>query len=283
MAVNQVVEKEIADLIHPNSTLGINVRLKKVLEALQDCGFLYTNMVAPASFLCHPQNRGGSMINGHNAHKKGSEIYQAGVKKDLLEANSLAVEISLDPQVREKQLAANRRMTSDAKGLLADVKGDEGFLTLANSHFIQWAKAINAGCKDPDGSQLVATPDLKPLLEHGWQWKVIRAEAEKIWPRLPAFAAMAMNASNSVQVASNELECMLQLADLFGAGLTMDEAVLQVEHSAPQCKSYLKDVSYFCKMFGGGTGFPLLQCLDQFCTWSAFVQILYKLEPLPNP
>ena len=78
MAVNQVVEKEIADLIHPNSTLGINVRLKKVLEALQDCGFLYTNMVAPASFLCHPQNRGGSMINGHNAHKKGSEIYQAG-------------------------------------------------------------------------------------------------------------------------------------------------------------------------------------------------------------
>lgn len=265
MAVNQLVEKEVADLIHPNSTLGINVRLKKVLDVLQDCGFLYTNTIAPASFICHPQNRGGSMINGHNAHQKGSQIHQAGVKKDLLEANSLAVEISLDPQLRDKQLAANRKMVNDAKGLLADVKGDEAFLTLANSHFIQWAKAINFGCKDPDGSQLVATPDLKPLLDFGWQWKVIRAEAEKIWPRLPAFAAMAMNASNSVQVASNELECMLQLADLFGAGLTMDEAVLQVEHSAPQCKSYLKDVSYFCKMFGGGPGFPLLHCLDQFC------------------
>ena len=266
MAVNQLVEKEVADLMSPNSTLGINVRLKKVLETLHDNGFLYSSMIAPGSFLCHPQNRGASMINGHNAHKKGSEIHQAGVKKDLLEANSLAVEISLDPPMREKQLSANRKMVSDAKGLLADVRGDEAFLTLANSHFIQWAKSVNAGCRDPDGSQLVATPDLKPLLAQGWQWKIIRAEAEKIWPRLPAFAAMAMNSSNSVQVASNELECMLQLADLFGAGMTMDEAILQVEHSAPQCKSYLKDVSYFCKLYGGGTGFPLLQCLDQFCT-----------------
>ena len=167
MASNSQVQQEVADLISPNSTLGINVRLQKVLTILEECGLLYTKQIAPSAFLCHPQNRGGSMCNGHNCHKKGGDIHKAGVKKDLLPANSLAIEISLESRVRELQVAANRKMITDAKGLLADLKGDEQFLTLANSHFIQWAKAMDCGCKGPDGSQLVVTPDMKPLLMTG--------------------------------------------------------------------------------------------------------------------
>ena len=204
------------------------------------------------------------MINGHNAHKKGGDILSSGVKADLLPANSLAVEISLENNAKDQQFAANKKMVAESTGLLAEVHGSERFLTLANSHFIQWDKAMDAGCKGPDGSPLIVTPDMKPLLRDGWGWKIIRAEAEKTWPNLPSFASMAMNSHNSNQIATNELECMMQLADLYQAGMKMDDAIMAVQASAPACKAYLQDVAYFCKMFGGGSTFPLLKCLDHF-------------------
>ena len=142
--------------------------------------------------------------------------------------------------------------------------GSERFLTLANSHFIQWDKAMDAGCKGPDGSPLIVTPDMKPLLRDGWGWKIIRAEAEKTWPNLPSFASMAMNSHNSNQIATNELECMMQLADLYQAGMKMDDAIMAVQASAPACKAYLQDVAYFCKMFGGGQHLPIAEVLGPF-------------------
>ena len=48
------------------------------------------------------------MINGHNAHKKGGDILSSGVKADLLPANSLAVEISLENNAKDQQFAANK-------------------------------------------------------------------------------------------------------------------------------------------------------------------------------
>lgn len=266
MTVPASAQKEVAELLSPTCSLGINTRLQKVLGILESHGLLYTRSLTPAAFLCHPQNRGGSMINGFNAHRKGNEILACGVKPDLLAPNSLAVEMALDASQREAQIQANKKMVQEAHGLLAAVKGDERFLTLANSHFVQWAKAIDNGCKGPGQAQVVASEDMKVLITQGWAWQVISNEAERIWPTLPAFAAMAMNSHNSNQIASNELECMMQLAALYQGGLNMDEAILAVQHSAPACKAYLDDVAYFCKMYSGGSSFPLLVCLDHFCT-----------------
>ena len=265
MTVAAEICKQVSDLLNPSCALGINVKLQKVLAILEDCGLLCPLVLPPSLFLVHPCNRGGTMLNGHNVHRKGLEILESGVKPELLPANSLAIEIPLDGSLKEPQFAANKRMVAGAQGLLANVKGDERFLTLANSHFVQWCKAMEAGCKAPDGSPLVVTPDMKPLLKDGWAWKIIKAEAEMTWPTLPNFLAMAMNSHNTNQIASNELECMLQLASLYESGMQLDQAVVAVQHSAPACKSYLEDVAYFCKFYGGGSGFPLLHCLDQFC------------------
>ena len=75
-----------------------------------------------------------------------------------------------------------------------------------------------------------------------------------------------MNSHNSTQIASNELECMMQLGELYSGGMKLDDAVKAVQHSAPACKTYLDDVGHFCKMYTGGASFPLLKCLDTFCT-----------------
>ena len=80
MTVPASAQKEVAELLSPTCSLGINTRLQKVLGILESHGLLYTRSLTPAAFLCHPQNRGGSMINGFNAHRKGNEILASGVK-----------------------------------------------------------------------------------------------------------------------------------------------------------------------------------------------------------
>lgn len=274
MAASPEMEKEVTKLLDPSCPLGINIRLQKVLAMLEEQGLLYTTVLCPSALMCHPQNRGGSMINPFNCHRKGSDILACGVKPELLGPNSLAVELALDPAVKSHQLSCNQRMISESKGLLAPLKGDERFCTLANSHFVQWAKALEYGCLGPDGSQLTPPLDMKPLLQNGWSWKVISNEAERLFPNLPAFCAMAMNSHNSNQIAANELECMMQLSDLYSAGMKLDDAVKAVQHAAPACKTYLDDVGFFVKNYNGGETFPLLKALDTFCTLSIDIFVL---------
>ena len=52
---------------------------------------------------------------------------------------------------------------------------------------------------------------------------MISNDAERMFPDLPAFAAMAMNSHNSTQIASNELECMMQLGELYSGGMKLDD------------------------------------------------------------
>ena len=259
------MEQEVKKLLCPSCPLGINIRLRNVLAILEDKGLVYKSVLCPSSLMCHPQNRGGSMINAFNCHRKGQDIVAGGVKPELLAPNSLAVEMTLDTVAKSHQIACNNKMISEAKGLLAPLQGGERFCTLANSHFVQWARALEHGCIGPGGHQLTPPLDMKPLLQNGWSWTVISNEAERLFPNLPAFAAMAMNSHNSTQIASNELECMMQLSELYSGGMKLDDAVKAVLHSAPACKAYLDDVGHFCKNYTGGESFPLLKCLDTFC------------------
>lgn len=268
MALCHKAEQKVKELLSPSCPLPINSRLQQLLAILEENRLLYTTVICPSSMICHPQNRAGSMINAFNCHQKGANIIAGGVKPELLPPNSLAVEMALESSAKSFQIAANKKMILEAKGLLAPLRGDERFCTLANSHFVQWARALDHGCQGPDGNQLTPPLDMKPLLGNGWSWKVISSEAERLFPTLPAFAAMAMNSHNSTQIASNELECMMQLGELYSGGMKLDDAVKTVQNSAPACKKYLDDVGYFCKMYTGGESFPLLKCLDTFCTLS---------------
>ena len=100
------------------------------------------------------------MINAHNAYLKGFQIEEMGLRPELLPANSLALEISMNQTQRTSQFQSNKKMVADSKGLLASIKGDERFMTLSNSHFIQWSRAVQAGLRAPDGTQLLASPHI---------------------------------------------------------------------------------------------------------------------------
>ncbi|CAK9100239.1 unnamed protein product, partial [Durusdinium trenchii] len=177
MAVPADVQEEIKELLDPANTTGVHVKLEKILVFLE-------------------------------------KVLQSGLKKDLLPPNSLGIEIAVGPEERSKQLRANQQMIGQRKGMLAPLQGGERFLSLASSHFNQFCRALDHGRTKADGTQLHMTPEIKALVESGWQWTMLKAEAAVMFPDLPAFCSMSMNAHNSNTILTNELEAMMELAAL---------------------------------------------------------------------
>ena len=83
MAVPPEILKSVTELLSPSCSLGINIRLQNVISTLESVGLIYSSKLAPAAFLCHPQNRGSSMVNAYNAHRKGHDILQAGFQFEI--------------------------------------------------------------------------------------------------------------------------------------------------------------------------------------------------------
>ena len=83
MAVSPEILKSVTELLSPSCSLGINIRLQNVISTLESVGLIYSSKLAPAAFLCHPQNRGSSMVNAYNAHRKGHDILQAGFQFEI--------------------------------------------------------------------------------------------------------------------------------------------------------------------------------------------------------
>ena len=265
MAVPADVQEEIKELLDPANTTGVHVKLEKILLSLEKVGLAYKAMISPREIMCHPENRGTSMCNAHNVHLKGTQVLQSGLKKDLLPPNSLGIELAVGPDERSKQLRANQQMIGQSKGMLAPLQGGERFLSLASSHFNQFCRALDHGCTKADGTQLHMTPEIKALVESGWQWTMLKAEAAVMFPDLPAFCSMSMNAHNSNTILTNELEAMMELAALHRSGMRMQDAVQAVCQSSPSCKAYIDDCAQFMRLYSGGDTFPMLLWLDGFC------------------
>ena len=169
-------------------------------------------------------------------------------------------------------------MVASADNMLSPLHGTERFLSIASSHFTQWLRAVEYGASNPEGRKLTVTASLKPLLEEGWQWLVIKAEAEQIFPTLASFGSMSMNAQNTNALAASELECMMQLSSLYKSGMQMSAAISAVEQSAPACMAYLQDVALFVRPYAGGDAFPLLKWLDSFCFFAKIMVNAFRLS-----
>ena len=258
------MKHEIEDIL--KSKKGVNHKLNAILSALTLANLAFGLLIKPNELLVHPHNRGGSMVNAYNCHTKGQAILEAGLKPDLLAPNSICIEMSKDPQKRKAQLEANETMCANSDGLLGDVSGTERFLTLGNSHWVMFCKAMQQQAKSPDGQTLHTPPELEALVEHGWNWTVVSSVVEEQFPSLPSFCQSALNSVNSNTTVTSELEAMLQMAQYMKEGQSLQNAIASVEAAQPACSKYLQDVASFVRQFSGGDGFPLLNQLKDFCS-----------------
>ncbi|CAE7274592.1 unnamed protein product [Symbiodinium sp. CCMP2592] len=271
---------EVAALLESSQELGTKV--EKVVQVLTSAGLAYKRREPVTAMLVHPKNRGGLMVQPHDAHANGRVMLEAGLRRELLEAGSVCFEMSSDAALRESQYVANERVVAAAEGMLAPVTRTERFLTVAGSHTAAFLKATVTGARAADGSSLGALvagrePDhpVNVLLRDGWEWLIISSSVEASFPELATAFQQSYNTAHAAAKVLSEVECMQTFASLFmqkraHGCLTEEErkdaAMEQLLLSKPACAKYAGSLAQYVLLYGGGEGerFPLVEFLACF-------------------
>ena len=170
-------------------------------------------------------------------------------------------ELAQDAVVQQKQLSFNQMLVQQSNALLAPINLKERYLSVSSGHLSQFVKAALAECFTSQSSlqdlggklnrqTLSRDPELKKLLESGWEWTVVSWKAESTWPLLPSLAEKALNASNSAFTAQNEVEFLLQLVQLAQQqkGANLQELAKQLGQEGP-LNSYSSDLGKWVEMY----------------------------------
>jgi len=237
--------------------------------------------IAPTDLLVHPDNRAKLGVNPHNAHRTGAYIKKMGADLDLLK-KATAFEVCPYEPKKSEQLGFNRKLVAQSNGLLAPVSGTERFLTVGCGHTAAFCKAAMAGCTTPQQTladkagclnvQHLSRNDqsMAAMLSEGWAWTVVSWRCELAWPSLPDLAQRALNAANSVASQSTEMEIAASIAEFAGMQMAncgridWDTCAEAAVAGLPPCHSYAKVLSEFVRLYGGGSGAPMIHFLDGF-------------------
>lgn len=266
----------------PKDEMSLLAKWGLIKKMLVDANVAYFMEIHAGTILCHPKNRGGLGINHHNAHKNGATIVHVGADQDEL-TKATCFELSRNTAKRASQIGFNETMVAASEGMLAPVSGQERFLSVACGHTAAFCRAVAAGCTtaeetkhllDPLSHRLNATmlgqkdPGLAKMLNIGWQWCVLPAEAEEVWPDLPGLVQSALNASINVASTTTELEAASLIAKEAatfmdkGRSVNWQQCKLAAAASEPPCKEYLDVIASYVELYGGGQHSPMVIFLD---------------------
>ena len=110
---------------------------------------------------------------------------------------------------------------------------------------------------------------LGEMMSQGWDWLIIPAVCQDVFPELPHVVQKALNVSNNARTVSSELEVMVSAAKIAeqqlrgGAGDVDKNVVMEnLMESLPSCSNYLGVLVDLALKYGGGPGAPLIVFLD---------------------
>ena len=271
--VQEIIDKNLKGEIGPNTALWdiweilASQKTPRAKKIVLRCG----------QVACHPSNRGTFGLNGYNCHKNGNEIDKVGVDLNMLNMAMCFQLCPIDPN-KTNALVFNRKVIKQAKGLLADLTGEESHISVGTGHFTGWCRAIKAGCRTPfkhlqDDRGCLSEERfarkckrMATLLEDGWEWFELPWEADIAWPQLADLAQRALNSSQTVSSRSTELEVMVSMAQAFteDESVTMKTVCEMTKLNGPQCSPYIESVGELATQISGGAGAPTLHFLDRF-------------------
>ncbi|CAE7708965.1 unnamed protein product [Symbiodinium sp. CCMP2592] len=220
-------------------------RWTEIETILQENRKCYRQVLRPGQVLVHPSNRSGLGLNGAQVHKTGAQVQSVGFSSMELK-RSVCMEISTDRALSQKAFSFNKRQVDMNGGLLAEVRGDERYMSLACSHFTAFCRACIAACPSDqetvsDNGKLTLqrlSTDFRQAVDNGWEWLVLSAEVDAVLPSLASFVQEVMNAAQGVARTAGELELAMAMT-VAACGL-------------------------FCRFYAGGTEAPLLKFLHDF-------------------
>ena len=262
MALTNEVKDEIGRILESDE--GVNVRIHKLFKLFLDNALARHETVPPSLVLCHPSNRGGAMLNGHDVLAKGELLNKQGVRLDLLEASSVAFSMSKHPEKRKSQVDANKSLASHHPDLLAPPSGAERYLSVGSSHSTAYMRALLSGIIAESTVTKQEGP-AKTCLHTGWRWLILEDILEEEFPSLPMVLASGLNSSNQVLVNQSEIEVLLTIGRYVSLhGMTVQQAKQRCLEAEPACRDYIDVLAHFVARYGGGIGFPLVEFLGDF-------------------
>ena len=253
------------------SDAAVNLKVLELNDLWLSNGLASKQVHGPEKFCIHPQNRGGSMMNSFDMTTKGETMMSQGLRIDLLETSAVAFCMSSNAVKREKQLAANRKCCSQAKGVMPEVVGDELFLTVGASHSTCYLKSMKQGLVKNASSFMKKGQPVEKCLTQGWTWLILADTLEEQFPGLPLLYSSVLNSNNSVCVASTEIECLATISNCLKLGKTVAEASAATMQGEPACKEYMETVAFFAQKYTGGEQMPLVDFLVSFSCLSCHI------------
>ncbi|CAE7576580.1 unnamed protein product [Symbiodinium sp. CCMP2592] len=246
------------------SDAAVNLKVLELNDLWLSNGLASKQVHGTERFCIHPQNRGGAMMNSFDMVTKGETMMSQGLRIDLLETSAVAFCMSSNAVKRDKQLAANRKCCSQAKGVMPEVVGDELFLTVGSSHSTCYLKSMKQGLVKNASSFMNKGQPVERCLSQGWTWLILADTLEDQFPSLPLLYSSVLNSNNSVCVASTEIECLATISNCLKLGKTVAEATAATMQGEPACKEYLETVAFFAQKYTGGDEMPLVDFLVSF-------------------
>ena len=237
-------------------------------------GVAYKSTVRVLDIVAHPSNRGGIMLNHHDAHEVLSRVFKGGVSVDELRGATAFELFPMMSDQRAYQLQRNRDIIERSGGMLAPLSGSERIATVGCSHFSSALKAALAGCitevdaLKPSGSNklspehLCTKPGFKELLNDGIEFLIYPWSVEMTWPELPNIAQRALNAGGQNANRQSECEVLLSIVHAADQQLKRGEAICWRScasiacASNPPCAEYKDKLCTLAQKYAGGTAAP---------------------------
>jgi hypothetical protein len=114
------------------------------------------------------------------------------------------------------EIAFNQTSIDRSAGMMVQLTGAESLWSVSNSHFTLALRAALHGCRTPEASlardegrialhKPREDTELKTLLDEGWEWTVVPAYAQILFPRLASHAQSALNANQAAYSFASEI------------------------------------------------------------------------------
>ena len=269
MMLDQVDKKDGKKLV---STMD------QVMQLLEYQGLAWSQRIRPQQVGVEPSNRDGVGVNAEDVHSLGADIFAMGWSWSQV-ASAVCVE---EAPGASTIADFNRRLSSSCDILPSDGFDQIRFDSVACSHTNMFLKCLSSGVKSNCEGELTESgclslekvgrtdPEFARAAREGLEWKVLSSKVPVHFPRLLSLLQRARNAPQQIARAEHEVQVMLRMHALAAleqertGQIRWDVIRRQVAIGRPPCVNYLRELTVFIAVCGGGVDGAFLKDLAAF-------------------
>ena len=269
MMLDQVNKKDGKNLV---STMD------KVMQLLEHLGLVWTQRIRPQQVGVEPSNRDGVGVSAEGVHSLGADIFVLGWSWSQV-ASAVCVEEAPGASTISN---FNRKLSAGSDILPSDGFDQIRFGSVACSHTNMFLRCLSSGVKSLCDEELTEggclslekvgrhDPEFARAAREGLEWKVLSSKVPIRFPRLLSLLQRARNAPQQIARAEHEVQVMLRMHALAAleqertGQINWETIRRQVAIGRPPCANYLRELTVFIAICGGGVDGAFLKDLAAF-------------------